>query len=80
MTLSLPLIIAYSSMAIMLAFACIGSAIGVTMAGNTTIGSLKKNPDIFGKAMILCALPSTQWSIRICRIFLHAECHQGTQF
>ena len=37
MTLSVPLIIAYSSMAIMLAFACIGSAIGVTMCGNTTM-------------------------------------------
>ncbi|GAB1474910.1 V-type ATP synthase subunit K [Bacteroidota bacterium] len=47
-------------MAIMLALACIGSAIGVTMGGNATIGALKKNPDIFGSSMILCALPSTQ--------------------
>jgi len=43
-----------------LALACIGSAIGVTMGGNATIGALKKNPDIFGSSMILCALPSTQ--------------------
>ncbi len=57
---TLPLILAYVGMAVMLAVACIGSAIGVTMGGNATIGALKKNPDIFGSAMILCALPSTQ--------------------
>ena len=47
-------------MGIMLAAACIGSAFGVTIGGNATIGALKKNPDMFGSAMILCALPSTQ--------------------
>ena len=57
---TLPLILAYVGMAVMLAVACIGSAIGVTMGGNATIGALKKNPDILGSAMILCALPSTQ--------------------
>jgi V/A-type H+-transporting ATPase subunit K len=30
------------------------------MGGNATIGALKKNPEIFGSSMILCALPSTQ--------------------
>jgi len=57
---TLPLILAYTGMAIMLALSCIGSAIGVTMGGNATIGALKKNPEIFGSSMILCALPSTQ--------------------
>lgn len=57
---TLPLILAYTGMALMLALSCIGSAIGVTMGGNATIGALKKNPDIFGSSMILCALPSTQ--------------------
>ncbi len=57
---TLPLILAYTGMAVMLALACIGSAIGVTMGGNATVGALKKNPDIFGSSMILCALPSTQ--------------------
>ena len=56
----LPLTLAYVGMGIMLAVSCIGSTIGVTMGGNTTIGGLKKNPDMFGSAMILCALPSTQ--------------------
>ena len=56
----LPLTLAYVGMGIMLAVSCIGSTIGVTMGGNATIGALKKNPDMFGSAMILCALPSTQ--------------------
>ena len=56
----LPLTLAYVGMGIMLAVSCIGSTIGVTMGGNATIGALKKNPDMFGSAMILCAPPSTQ--------------------
>jgi V/A-type H+-transporting ATPase subunit K len=56
----LPLTLAYVGMGVMLAMSCIGSTIGVTMGGNATIGALKKNPDMFGSAMILCALPSTQ--------------------
>ncbi|MEZ7885189.1 MAG: V-type ATP synthase subunit K [Bacteroidales bacterium] len=57
---SLPLFLAYIGMALMLAISCIGSSIGVTMGGNATIAALKKNPDVFGSSMILCALPSTQ--------------------
>ena len=44
----------------MLALSCVGSAIGVSMGGNATIAAIKKNPDIFGKSLVLCALPSTQ--------------------
>lgn len=57
---SLPLILAYTGMAVMLALSCIGSAIGVTIGGNAAIAGLKKNPDMFGSAMLLCVLPSTQ--------------------
>lgn len=67
---TLPLFLAYTGMAIMLAVACIGSAIGVTIGGNATIGALKKNPDIFGSAMILCALPSTQGLYGFAAFFL----------
>lgn len=67
---SLPLFLAYTGMAIMLAVACIGSAIGVTIGGNATIGALKKNPDIFGSSMILCALPSTQGLYGFAAFFL----------
>jgi V/A-type H+-transporting ATPase subunit K len=67
---SLPLFLSYTGMAIMLAVACIGSAIGVTIGGNATIGALKKNPDIFGSSMILCALPSTQGLYGFAAFFL----------
>ena len=56
----LPFFLAYTGLAFMLALSCIGSTYGVTIGGNATIGALKKIPDIFGKSMILCALPSTQ--------------------
>lgn len=57
---TLPLLLAYIGLAIMLALSSIGSAIGVTMGGNAAIGAMKKNSEIFGKSMILCALPATQ--------------------
>lgn len=56
----LPFFLAYIGMGIMLAVSGIGSAFGVTICGNATIGALKKKPDMFGKAMALCVLPSTQ--------------------
>lgn len=56
----LPFVLAYTGMAVMLTLACIGSATGVTIGGNATVSALKKSPDMFGSAMILCALPATQ--------------------
>jgi len=58
--MNLPFIFAYVGMGIMLALSCIGSAVGVSMGGKATIGALKKNPDMFGSAMLLSALPATQ--------------------
>ena len=66
----LPFFLAFAGMGIMLAAACIGSAFGVTIGGNATIGALKKNPDLFGSAMILCALPSTQGLYGFAAFFL----------
>ncbi len=57
---TLPLFLAYFGMAVMLAMSCIGSTMGVTIGGNATVAGLKKNPDMFGSAMLLCVLPSTQ--------------------
>ena len=68
--MSTPLILAYFGMAIMLTLACIGSAIGVTMGGNTTIAALKKKPEMFGKSMLLCVLPSTQGLYGFAAFFL----------
>lgn len=57
---NLPVILAYTGLALMLGLAGIGSAIGVSMGGNATVGALKKNPDAFGNYMLLSALPGTQ--------------------
>jgi V/A-type H+/Na+-transporting ATPase subunit K len=52
--------LAYLGLGLMIALAGIGSAIGVTIGGNATIGALKKNEEAFGSYMLLSALPGTQ--------------------
>lgn len=52
--------LAYAGLAIMIALSGIGSAIGVSMGGNASIGALKKDPEKFGNYMLLAALPGTQ--------------------
>lgn len=41
---NLPVIIAYLGLALMVILSGIGSAVGVSMGGNATIGALKKEP------------------------------------
>ncbi len=55
-----PIIFAYIGIGLMIALAGIGSAFGVSMGGNASIGALKKNDEAFGNYMILSALPGTQ--------------------
>ncbi|MEE4215007.1 MAG: V-type ATP synthase subunit K [Bacteroidales bacterium] len=57
---NVPVILAYTGLALMLVLAGIGSAIGVSMGGNASVGALKKKPDAFGNYMLLSALPGTQ--------------------
>ena len=54
------LLIAYLGIAIMIGLSGIGSAYGVTIAGNATVGALKKNDGAFGNFLVLTALPGTQ--------------------
>jgi V/A-type H+-transporting ATPase subunit K len=54
------LILAYVGLALMVGLSGIGSAIGVVIGGNATIGALKKNDEAFGSFMLLSALPGTQ--------------------
>ncbi|HRF40306.1 MAG TPA: hypothetical protein PK198_16055, partial [Saprospiraceae bacterium] len=54
------IILAYVGLGLMLGLAGVGSAIGVSIGGNATIGALKKNEGAFGSYMILSALPGTQ--------------------
>lgn len=55
-----PIILAYIGLALMVFLSGIGSAIGVVMGGNATIGAMKKKDDAFGSYMLLSALPGTQ--------------------
>ena len=55
-----PIILAYFGLALMVALSGVGSAYGVTIAGNATIGALKKNEEAFGSYMILTAMPGSQ--------------------
>ncbi len=53
-------LLAYIGLGIMVALSGIGSAFGVSIAGNATIGALKKNDEAFGSYMVLTAMPGSQ--------------------
>lgn len=53
-------ILVYGGIALMVILTGVGSAIGVTIAGNATVGAMKKNPDGMGQYIGLAALPSSQ--------------------
>ena len=55
-----PIMLAYLGATIMLVLSGVGSALGVTIAGNAAVGALKKNPGAFGNALILSAMSGTQ--------------------
>lgn len=58
--MELNLLLAYMGIAVMLILSGIGSAYGVTIAGNAAVGALKKNDGAFGNFLVLTALPGTQ--------------------
>lgn len=58
--MSLAIILAYVGLALMVGLAGIGSSYGVSIAGNATIGALKKNEDAFGSYMVLSAMSGSQ--------------------
>ncbi len=68
---TLPVIFAYAGLTLMLGLTGIGSAIGVSMGGNATVGALKKNPEKFGNFMLLTALPGYSGIIWFCGILCH---------
>ncbi len=55
-----PIILAYIGVGLMIGLAGIGSAFGVSMGGNASVGAMKKNDEAFGNYLILSALPGTQ--------------------
>ncbi len=52
--------LAYIGLGVMVILSGIGSAIGVSMGGQSAIGALKRRSDAFGNYMLLSALPGTQ--------------------
>ncbi len=56
----LSVVLAWIGLGLMVGLAGCGSAIGVVIGGNATIGALKKKDDAFGNYMLLSALPGTQ--------------------
>jgi V/A-type H+-transporting ATPase subunit K len=54
------ILLAYIGIAIMLTLTGVGSVYGITIAGNASVGALKKNPGALGNFLVLSALPSTQ--------------------
>lgn len=58
--MTLPLLFAFIGVGLIVGLAGSGSAIGVSIAGQATIGSLKKKSEAFGNYMVLSAMPGTQ--------------------
>ena len=54
------IVLAYIGLGIMVFMSGIGSAIGVSIGGQASIGALKRRDDAFGNYMLLSALPGTQ--------------------
>ena len=59
-TSSLPLILAFIGVGLIIGLPGIGSAVGTAIAGMTSVGALKKRKDAFGSFIVLAALPGTQ--------------------
>ena len=57
--MTLNLIIAFIGVALMVGLSGVGSVYGLTICGNTVVGSLKKRPEALGTYILLSALPST---------------------
>jgi V/A-type H+-transporting ATPase subunit K len=68
-----PIIFAYLGIGIMIILSGVGSAFGVTIGGNASIGAMKKDPTAFGNYMILSALPGTQGLYGFAGYFMLAE-------
>ena len=57
---SLPLILGYIGVGLLIGLPGAGSAMGTAIGGMTTVGAIRKNKDAFGSYIVLSALPGTQ--------------------
>ncbi|MGE5279504.1 MAG: ATPase [Deltaproteobacteria bacterium] len=58
--MTMPLILAFIGVGLMVGLAGSGSAIGVSIAGSATLGAVKKKEEAFASGIVLSALPGTQ--------------------
>ncbi|MFH2145040.1 MAG: ATPase [Candidatus Omnitrophota bacterium] len=58
--MTLPLIIGFIGVGLMVGLAGCGSAIGVSIGGMATLGAIKKKEEAFAPSLVLSALPGTQ--------------------
>lgn len=58
--MTLPLILAFIGVGLMVGLSGAGSAIGVSIGGKASLGALKRNEEAFGNYIVLSALPGTQ--------------------
>lgn len=55
-----PIVLAYIGIGLMVGLSGVGSAYGTTIAGNASVGAMKKNGEAFGNYIMLTALPGSQ--------------------
>ncbi len=58
--MTLPLILAFIGVGLMVGLSGSGSAIGVSIGGKASLGALKRKEEAFGNYIVLSALPGTQ--------------------
>jgi len=64
-------ILALIGLGFMVGLAGCGSAVGTAIVGMSTLGAIKKRPEIFGSGMILTAVPGTQGLYGFVGFFLY---------
>ena len=55
-----PIVLAYIGIGLMVGLSGVGSAYGTSIAGNASVGAMKKNNEAFGSYILLTALPGSQ--------------------
>jgi V/A-type H+/Na+-transporting ATPase subunit K len=64
-----PIVFAYIGIGLMVGLAGVGSAFGTSIAGNASVGAMKKNNEAFGSYILLTALPGQPGIVWFCRLF-----------
>lgn len=71
MTGGIAVVFAGIGLGLMIGMSGLGSAIGLVIGGQSTIGAIKKRPETFGSNLILSGLPATQGLYGFVSFFLY---------